>query len=152
MEIAQMPRIYNCLYVSEATLSFQGDPTIEPIVRTSIAWNESVAITGVLIYSGGFFSQYLEGERDDVDRLIERIRADVRHHSLVVSKTDLINERLFPKWSLAYAGDIGFVKNEITRLFTAAHSGRLGTQAPARMINLMRDFIAVRARFGPTIH
>lgn len=147
-----MASIYTLLYVSEASRIFKFDPNIDTIVNTSVAWNESVNITGVLIYSGGYFAQYLEGDKDNVDRLLDRIRADLRHHSLVVSSKELTNERLFPQWSLAYAGDIGFVKNEITRLFNSARTGKLTRQSPLRMINLMRDFIALRARIGPTIH
>ena len=115
-------------------------------------WNHSVGITGTLIYSGGYFSQYLEGMQCDVDDLVGRIRTDPRHHSLKVMNTSVRTERLCSEWSLAYAGDAGFVQKEMTRLFAAAQSRNCRNSASARMIDLMQDFIAMRGKRGPTIH
>ncbi|WP_340312947.1 BLUF domain-containing protein [Rhizorhabdus argentea] len=143
---------YTLLCVSEASRGFRLHPAIDEIVERSVRRNHSVGITGVLIYSGGYFSQYLEGMQHDVDALVDRIRADPRHHSLRVMNTAIRSERLCSEWSLAYAGDAGFVQKEVTRLFAAAQNASFRTSASMRMIDLMQDFIAMRGKRGPTIH
>lgn len=143
---------YTLLCVSEASRGFRLQPAIDQIVERSIRWNRSVGITGVLIYSGGYFSQYLEGMQHDVDALVDRIRSDPRHHSLRVMNTAVRTERLCSEWSLAYAGDAGFVQKEVTRLFSAAQTRNCRTNAATRMIDMMQDFLAMRGKRGPTIH
>jgi len=143
---------YTLLYVSEASATFEPEVGIEKIVVPSIEWNRSVGITGLLLYSGGFFSQYLEGDQGAVEDLIAKIKRDPRHHSLVIVQTMSRPKRIFPRWSLAYAGDAAFVTNEITRLYTIAQKGTVPESAPMRLIKLMQDFLAVRAGLSETIH
>ena len=143
---------YSLLCISEASERFRLNPGIDEIVNASMRWNHSVGITGVLIYSGGYFSQYLEGMQEDVDALIDRIRADPRHHSLEIMDTPCRGERLCSEWSLAYAGDAGFVRKEMIRLSAAARSVSLRRRASTRMLGLMQNFITMRGTRGPTIH
>lgn len=68
---------------------------------TSAARNNAAAgITGLLLFNGRNFLQLLEGERDAVDSLLDRVESDPRHSGVVVV-TDLeVAERSFPDWSM----------------------------------------------------
>lgn len=63
--------------------------------------NAQSGITGVLLCSGGFFFQIIEGDEAEIDRLYGKIIADPRHRDLVCLKTDRdIPWRQFPNWSM----------------------------------------------------
>jgi Sensors of blue-light using FAD len=64
--------------------------------------NRAHDITGVLVLVDGVFLQVLEGEKDNVLNLMERIKRDPRHHGLKVYREGEIDERAFASWSMAY--------------------------------------------------
>jgi hypothetical protein len=59
-------------------------------------------ITGVLLFVEGAFLQILEGEKDDVLGLMERIQRDPRHRGVKVFYEQEVDERAFASWSMAY--------------------------------------------------
>lgn len=63
--------------------------------------NKKHSITGALLLLDDIFVQTLEGDEDQVQALLERIRADQRHDSLEVLDTTLIDSRVFPRWAMA---------------------------------------------------
>ena len=63
--------------------------------------NKKHSITGALLLLDDVFVQTLEGGEDEVQALLERIRADRRHDSLEVLDTTLIDGRVFPRWAMA---------------------------------------------------
>ena len=63
-------------------------------------------ISGLLIFDGLRFCEYLEGPAPALGELMERIERDPRHMGLVhVIDSALPGARLFQGWSLAYAMD-----------------------------------------------
>ncbi len=77
------------------------DDDIEAIGRVSRRNNQRDNITGVLLCSGGFFYQIIEGDEDKVDRLYEKILNDDRHTNILCLKSESnISDRLFPDWSM----------------------------------------------------
>jgi class 3 adenylate cyclase len=77
------------------------DKDIEEIGRVSQKNNKRDNITGVLLCSGGFFYQIIEGDEDPVDRLYEKILKDERHTDILCLKSEEnISDRLFPDWSM----------------------------------------------------
>lgn len=74
---------------------------IDGIVAAARVHNARVQITGWLVYGSGIFFQWLEGSRDAVNRLMSAIRADPRHHTIVVlSESEDVRERLFGEWDM----------------------------------------------------
>jgi len=64
--------------------------------------NESLDVTGLLLFVNGVFLQILEGERDVVSALMKKISSDPRHSSVkVIQETD-VEKRTFPSWRMAY--------------------------------------------------
>jgi hypothetical protein len=54
-----------------------------------------------LLLLGDCFVQTLEGDEDEVQALLARIRADSRHDSLEVLETEMVAGRVFGRWSMA---------------------------------------------------
>ena len=95
------PKLYELLYVS--TLA----PTspisaVASIAATSRAWNAANDITGLLIFDGVHFCQQIEGRKQDVIDLFDRIRRDTRHMSVTLIHHHPLLERRFMNFSLAF--------------------------------------------------
>ena len=93
--------LYQIMYISSATgdVSFTQCATI---AQTAAQKNSSEDVTGLLLYNGKRFLQVLEGPRDSVERIYERIGRDSRHHALVMLRQQEIDDREFGTWGMAY--------------------------------------------------
>ena len=72
------------------------------ILKTAQAWNAEHGVTGVLCQGQGIFLQVLEGERDTVTSLYERIAADRRHTHVEMIHCENIAERRYGQWAMAH--------------------------------------------------
>lgn len=88
------------VYISSATRHFSPE-AIEDLLARARANNERTGITGILIYHDLSFLQIVEGTRDDVDRLMARIKRDPSHTSLRIVQDESISERDFKSWAMA---------------------------------------------------
>ena len=87
------------LYVSrqaEAT----PDSLVESILLQSRRNNPELGITGVLCHGGELFLQVLEGGREAVNLLYNRIVCDRRHKSVTLLHYEEILERRFGGWTM----------------------------------------------------
>jgi hypothetical protein len=75
--------------------------------------NEACGLTGMLLYRDGTYLQYLEGQRRDIDKLMNRLRKDPRHKDLRIIREGIIRERLFPDWSMAYKNLTGLKSSHV---------------------------------------
>ena len=57
-------------------------------------------VTGVLLHEGGYFVQLLEGEKANLDDVMNRVTRDARHTDIVVVVDEPIDERQFPDWAM----------------------------------------------------
>lgn len=87
------------MYASRAADSVDHEALLA-ILRKSKAENSANGITGVLCFSGGIFLQLLEGGRQQVNTLYNRIAADSRHRDVVLLSYEEIGERRFAGWSM----------------------------------------------------
>src|ERR1700690_2352126 len=92
---------FRLIYSSEAAPSLAARE-LEEMLAESRVRNRVYGITGVLLFVEGGFLQILEGEKEDVLGLMERIERDSRHHDLKVFYEEEVGERAFPSWSMAY--------------------------------------------------
>lgn len=74
--------------------------TVASIVRQSKAHNGAAGITGLLCHSDGIFLQVLEGGRNAVSAIYNKIAADPRHRDVVLLHYAEIAERRFSGWSM----------------------------------------------------
>jgi hypothetical protein len=69
--------------------------------------NKKAGITGALLLSGTWFVQTLEGDEDLVRSLFARIERDPRHDAVTVLETGRVDDRAFPRWSMARVSEDG---------------------------------------------
>jgi hypothetical protein len=72
------------------------------ILKRSKEHNPTVGVTGVLCFCANarIFLQVLEGGRNAVSTLYNRISQDPRHHDVALLSYDEIGERSFASWSM----------------------------------------------------
>ena len=87
------------LYASRAVPAIDQDALVA-ILRKSKANNPNTGITGVLCFSEGIFLQVLEGGRDAVNKLYNRVASDTRHTEVTLLCYEEIGERRFAGWSM----------------------------------------------------
>ena len=89
------------LYASRATEATHAD-SLAAILKQSKEHNARVGVTGVLCFcaNAGIFMQVLEGGRDAVSTLYNRIAQDARHHDVALLSYEEIGERRFASWSM----------------------------------------------------
>jgi Sensors of blue-light using FAD len=94
------PLLYNLVYCSKATAGVD-DTAVARIIETSRRANPERGITGLLVFGSGIFFQWLEGPRHNVNELMDKLKADPRHDSVVIfSDNEEVRERLFPDWDM----------------------------------------------------
>ncbi len=100
-----MPTLYELLYTSKLTDT--AHPTcVADIIRTARNYNGLHGVTGVLIFDGAHFCQYLEGLKATILSLVARIAIDIRHADFNIKhQGSFQTQRRFPSWSMAYALD-----------------------------------------------
>ena len=87
------------IYVSRAVAPMSGQ-ALNELLKKSRDFNRSIGITGCLIYQDGFFMQMLEGPRDAVFALFEKIETDPRHLEVGIVIEAPARRRIFVDWSM----------------------------------------------------
>lgn len=96
------PQLHEVLYVS--TLSPDSPiKVVSQIAAKARTANEAAGITGLLVFDGMRFCQQIEGPRNAVLALAERIRHDPRHVNVEILHHAPLEERRFRRFSLGYA-------------------------------------------------
>ncbi|AVP58056.1 BLUF domain-containing protein [Pulveribacter suum] len=81
-----------------------GATCVGAIIKAARAFNATHGITGVLLFDGERFCQYIEGAPGALDTLVRRIRRDARHKDVVTLLHEpLYGGRRYPSWSMAFS-------------------------------------------------
>jgi hypothetical protein len=75
---------------------------LSDILITSRDFNSKNNVTGCLLYHNKVFLQLLEGEKETVENLFEKIKEDKRHSNIILVVKEGVNKRLFTDWSMAF--------------------------------------------------
>jgi hypothetical protein len=105
---------------------------VAAIVRNARETNAQQGFTGLLVFDGQRFCQYLEGPRHALQQLLERIQADPRHGDFTLHhQGPLAGPRAFQDWSIAYAEiEDAMPLEEIAALAGAQAQARLDALLP----------------------
>lgn len=87
------------MYASRAAAGVDAE-ALHAILKESKAKNPKLGVTGVLCYSSGVFLQVLEGGREPVNTLYNRIVKDERHSDVMLLSYEEIEERQFAGWAM----------------------------------------------------
>ena len=93
--------MYYLIYVSSATREMSNEELAE-ILDTARKENAKASITGMLLYKEGNFMQMLEGEKERVLDLYEKIKKDPRHKDVITVIEREAPKRTFPDWTMGF--------------------------------------------------
>ena len=105
---------------------------LQSVLAVSRRNNEADGITGLLVSGGRRFLQALEGPEESVSAAFARIKADPRHHAVVMISTKQVEKREFGNWSMGYqaggAGEAGDLKQVVQALIAPIEDKNLRAQ------------------------
>lgn len=94
---------YCMLYCSQLARTAPAN-AVPDIIRIARQFNAANDVTGILVFDGRNFLQYLEGPEIILEDLISRIAKDARHVNFDLQYHDKgFGARRFRSWSMAYA-------------------------------------------------
>ncbi len=96
-----MSNLSALVYVSSAIYSLNYDE-IDHLLTRARERNDKHGITGVLLYIGGNFMQYIEGPTKELDLIYQIIKNDPLHTGLIQLYRSPIEQREFDSWAMAY--------------------------------------------------
>jgi hypothetical protein len=121
-------------YVSISTLEENGNDEIASIRSTAQSRNPELGLTGVLIFSGRHFAQFLEGPDAGLERMKASIFRDQRHRGVLTLQSQSTERRRYGRWALAYSGRATFIDRVLSEALRG-HDGR-------KLLNYMDHFVA----------
>jgi len=134
--------LHTLLYRSVAVHPFP-HPSDLDILRSAWASNRAAGITGFLVRTRHHFVQFVEGPRDAVYALHERLIVDRRHVEFEVLAEGPAEARQFPDWSMGYAE---FEEDDVLKLafLTAIAPATESRGAIPPLLSCMKDIAARR--------
>lgn len=100
-------------------------------------------VSGLLLFNGTHFLQWIEGPPEAIDDLVERLRRDDRHSAFEIREESFADERLFGDWSM-----------ELVRVKGQVLSSRddLVQMLPAELPPVVRDrFVAMAEKVSAEV-
>lgn len=97
-----MYQLRSIAYISSSTGTLP-DEELERVLVDARSFNESVGVTGVLLYNGASFFQYFEGDTVACERVFERIIGSSRHHSVHTLVDRPGQVRYFSNWTMGFS-------------------------------------------------
>lgn len=94
-------KIYQLTYKSKAVSEISKE-NLQDILKTADLHNKERNITGCLLYYNGYFSQILEGNKEDVLYIYDKIVQDSRHENVELLWDGETDKRYFPNWNMSF--------------------------------------------------
>ncbi|MCK8523309.1 BLUF domain-containing protein [Aquimarina sp. D1M17] len=94
-----MSKLACCLYISIENQVFD-EQKISELIKKARLQNQKNNITGFLYYRQNHFFQYIEGDPNDLDNLLQKLQDDSRHTILNRASDKDLKERRFDNWSM----------------------------------------------------
>ena len=128
--------MFRWFYISSSRLvDDAADDLVRDIVEVSKARNQSLGVTGALLFTGRNFAQYLEGPPRGVDQLRQSISLDMRHDNIRTIAEGEYAHPLFLTWSLAYLEPSQLLSCRAEELLIAAeHDGGVHVEVLAQFL------------------
>lgn len=92
----------HCIVYFSSSADPLDENELAAILEQSRQNNRKLGVTGVMLYVRGSIVQVLEGAKQAVDALFERIQHDNRHTDVVTVLNRPISQRQFGNWSMGY--------------------------------------------------
>lgn len=133
--------IYHLVYLSEKDPLFDKEGMTDSIIEKSKTNNKIKEITGILINNGKFFIQILEGDRQNVQKIYNKIMMDKRHKNVTILIEFTDDERIFPDWNMGLASIKTKDEEDSVKLIRQSRLDLRGHESEKfRIINLLKKF------------
>lgn len=94
-------KIFQLVYISAANKEFS-EQELQELLEKARVNNESIGVSGMLLFHQGSFIQALEGPQSTVENLYNKIGEDKRHTETRVLFRGDLKERSFDSWSMGF--------------------------------------------------
>ncbi len=134
--------LFQLCYVSTAKDGLRFEE-IKEILNQSNNNNKSNQITGILIYCNKHFFQIIEGQKNYIEELFEKIMVDCRHDGVIKIQAKTIEKRYFDSWSMAfksYNKELKALDNFNNEQFYSYIHSKLEDNKPDISIKILADF------------
>jgi hypothetical protein len=136
-----MEHLISLVYISSERAPFSAKE-LDALLRNSRERNRVNGVSGVMLYAGGSFMQYLEGPKSAVLTTFERIKADRRHYGIMELICMDIPKREFKDWSMGFTTKEypGFDEIKLEHALVTAQA--LAADSPSHASLLLQNFWA----------
>ena len=93
--------MYHLVYTSLATNPLSEEELVRLLMKSRTN-NKGLDVSGMLLHLQGKFIQVLEGEREQVRSLYDRIQKDRRHRKVTIVVEGESPDRIFQDWSMGF--------------------------------------------------
>ena len=132
--------MYRIVYLSQASASL-GQSDLDEILRVARANNQRRNLTGLLLHVGDTFFQVLEGPRQEVEAVFDRVFHDERHARVRIMQQRDVVERRFRDWSMGFERPFqNGISSSFFSLSKRALEKRIPENAADDLLLLMRGF------------
>lgn len=147
-----MPDLYQLVYLSHITATGLSDSgTLNDIAEVSIKHNNADNITGILCYGNGYFLQCVEGTKQALTNLKNRLLVDNRHKDLMVLDFSALAERRFVGWSLrAITLEHWMIHEPKLKSFMPFTPDRWNTHECQQFLDILQNYYSEAVRSSDT--
>ncbi|RYZ94229.1 MAG: BLUF domain-containing protein [Sphingobacteriaceae bacterium] len=131
--------MYHLIYISTAE-KLLTEYELTEILAVARENNLKHNVTGMLLYAEGTFIQVLEGEADNVKRVLSKIINDSRHKNIIELASGPLSERDFPEWSMGFASGNADVLKEFEGYLDPADLQFLKIENMGAAIIMLKSF------------
>ena len=137
-------------YISEAAPEMPHH-RLDAIVEDAARFNRVAGVTGVLLYDGARFLQYVEGPEDGIASVYERIAHATAHSAMTQLASGRVPVRYFPYWSMRWLPSLQTELDQLVRSDWAGFARTLddtvsGTRASG--VALLEAFVEPLVQVG----
>tara|TARA_R110000823_G_scaffold177854_2_gene310347 strand:- start:48 stop:479 length:432 start_codon:yes stop_codon:yes gene_type:complete len=123
------------LYISEALHTFTAQE-LKELSFSSTLKNKAKGISGYLYYKDKHFLQYVEGDEQYINELINTIKTDPRHRFIMAIEENSLDDRRFPDWGMKSIAEVMFnnsvVETTIIKTMTLFKENNLTLSASSK--------------------
>jgi Sensors of blue-light using FAD len=130
-----MTKLHTIVYLSTAAMPLS-EADLEKLLLDARAHNRQNSITGVLLYSGLYFMQCIEGPQTALRSTFERVKRSSKHKGIVTLLDSTTKTRQFSKWAMGFVQP---TESELLQLsnaqWTKAMAGKKAASPGFRMLS-----------------
>ncbi|MBB4054021.1 hypothetical protein GGR20_003693 [Devosia subaequoris] len=125
-------------YVSTSQLLEETLPSaLNDLVTAAQLKNERLAVTGVLLFTGAHFTQYLEGAPKELRELRQAIETDDRHRDVTTLSQGKISGRSAKQW-LAYVQPSVYLDTAVRQAMSSLKTG--SSAGVHKLLAILQEF------------